>query len=209
MRQCARRDSFSLLQFVNLVAQTLRYRGAIPRVPSLFFADSHLVVLRNSILESYRVGKQKKNGQKERRRRSMEEKKRCGERLWRKAQISFYRKKGGVRGREKLRLKDATRRDSERKREKMFYRTQRGNERETRLREGTVKLWRMCTRHHQGGLDSAKTCFLGSISLYHQRRASATYRRTVARCAQRKSFAGCTNCSSRIERKMDIKQRDS
>lgn len=36
-----------------------------------------------------------------------------------------------------------------------------------RPREGTVKLWRMCTRH-QGGLDSVKTCFLASISLYHQ-----------------------------------------
>lgn len=38
-----------------------------------------------------------------------------------------------------------------------------------RPREGTVKLWRMCTRH-QGGLDSVKTCFLGSISLYHRYR---------------------------------------
>lgn len=31
-------------------------------------------------------------------------------------------------------------------------------------------------RHHQGGLDSAKTCFLGSISLYH--RASAAEKQT-------------------------------
>lgn len=38
----------------------------------------------------------------------MEEKKRRGERLWRKAEISFYRKKkGGMEGREKLRLEDA------------------------------------------------------------------------------------------------------
>jgi len=73
------------------------------------------------------------------------------------------------------------------KREKVLFRRMRGgNEREARLREGTVKLWRMCTRHHQGGLDSAKTCFLGSISLYH-RRASAMYRRIVARYSRRKS----------------------
>lgn len=68
----------------------------------------------------------------------------------------------------------------------LFYRTA-GNVREAGLREGTVKLWRMCTRHHQGGLDSGKTCFLGSISLYHRRRASAMYRRTVAWCTRRKS----------------------
>lgn len=41
----------------------LRYRD--PRVPSLFFADSHLVVLRNSILESCRVGKKKKGAGRE------------------------------------------------------------------------------------------------------------------------------------------------
>ena len=76
------------------------------------------------------------------------------------------------------------------KREKVLFRRMRGaNEREARLREGTVKLWRMCTRHHQGGLDSAKTCFLGSISLYHRRRASAMYRRTVARWARRENLA--------------------
>jgi len=104
----------------------------------------------------------------------------------------FLSKKGGVREGEGETRRRARDRRRERGREKVFYRTRRRNEREARLREGTVKLWRMCTRHHQGGLDSAKTCFLGSISLYHRRRASATYRRTVARRAQRKSFAGGT-----------------
>lgn len=65
LRQRRGEDSFSLLQSVNPVARAytrgaLRYRD--PRVPSLFFADSHLVVLRNSILESCRVGKKKGAG---------------------------------------------------------------------------------------------------------------------------------------------------
>lgn len=89
------------------------------------------------------------------------------------------------------REKEKKKRNGEKEREgeieiALFYRTA-GNEREARLGEGTVKLWRMCTRHHQGGLDSAKTCFLGSISLYHRRRANAMYRRTVARYAQEKT----------------------
>lgn len=94
-----------------------------------------------------------------------------------------------MRGIREGREAEARRHARKREREReivLFYRTA-GNEREARLREGTVKLWRMCTRHHQGGLDSTKTCFLGSISLYHRLRANAMYRRTVARYAQEKT----------------------
>lgn len=53
------------------------------------------------------------------------------------------------------------------RKEKKIYAVLPADTNAARPREGTVKLWRMCTRH-QGGLDSVKTCFLGSISLYHR-----------------------------------------